>query len=462
MTSARGARSPSARLSRDAARTLGRQAFGTVLAFALSVVLARALGPSGNGRYALAILVTTALSSIFNLGLGPANVYFVGSGAISMAAARRLSLRAGILASAVVLAIGGCLLSLNLVSSWIALPRVYLTLALACFPLALIQQLLASLLQARSDFRRLNRVLLAVPVTNILLVSLATTVVGLTVSAALAAYAVALTVGLLASWRSVLAAEGNRYGSKPTLAQDGKRYLGKAFSYGWKAQLSNSVTMLVYRVDLVLVGAFMSTSAVGVYAVATLIAERLWMPSQAISTVLLPRLAELQNSETERLQLTPQVSRCTLALTTVCAGLLACLAAPLVRLAYGAGFESAVAPLLVLLPGVAMLSATRILANDLAARGRPGLNLAVSLVTLAVNLLANLLLIPVAGVPGAALATTIAYIFETIVLTVIYSRITRTPPLRCLLPTGQDARRLKELLASKGFLGKRPSRTTSF
>ncbi|MDZ7782930.1 MAG: polysaccharide biosynthesis C-terminal domain-containing protein [Halioglobus sp.] len=82
---------------------------------------------------------------------------------------------------------------------------------------------------------------------------------------------------------------------------------------------------------------------------------------------------------------------------------------PLITLIFGDAFKEAYVPLLVLLPGIVMASGARVLANDIAARGRPELNMYTSVVVVTVNVLGNMLLIPLYGLAGAAIATSIAY-----------------------------------------------------
>ena len=68
-------------------------------------------------------------------------------------------------------------------------------------------------------------------------------------------------------------------------------------------------------------------------------------------------------------------------------------------------FGPAMVPLLVLLPGVVALSGANVVGSYLRGIGRPGMPSLVSLVALAVNIVANLVLIPRFGIVGAAAAS---------------------------------------------------------
>jgi O-antigen/teichoic acid export membrane protein len=60
-------------------------------------------------------------------------------------------------------------------------------------------------------------------------------------------------------------------------------------------------------------------------------------------------------------------------------------------------------------PGIVALGHSKILANYVAGRGRPDINAVRGVMALAINVVANLFLIPRYGIIGAAAATSISY-----------------------------------------------------
>jgi len=75
------------------------------------------------------------------------------------------------------------------------------------------------------------------------------------------------------------------------------------------------------------------------------------------------------------------------------------------------------------LPGIVLGALSRILSNDIAGRGRPEINMYIALITVAVNIIANIVLIPRMGINGAALATTLSYSFNTVLKIIAYSMV---------------------------------------
>src|SRR5690606_9177613 len=156
------------------------------------------------------------------------------------------------------------------------------------------------------------------------------------------------------------------------------RYLRPALVYGLKAHLSNIVTFLNYRLDVFLVNFFTGPAASGLYVIAVRLAEQLWLLSYAAGSVVYPQVASMQGEEARR-HFAPAVARIVFWVTVIAAGLLAAVGEPLLLLIFGGEFLGAVHVLLLLLPGVTLLAASRVLANDLAGQGRVGFNLVLAL-----------------------------------------------------------------------------------
>jgi O-antigen/teichoic acid export membrane protein len=193
-----------------------------------------------------------------------------------------------------------------------------------------------------------------------------------------------------------------------------------------------------YRMDIYFVNFFLTPVASGLYAVAVKLGERMWLLSQAVSTVIFPRLSALKNSDAKKRDITPIASRIVLLFTGILCLLVASFANYIIPVLFGQEFAKAVLPLLILLPGIAVLASSRIVANDFAARGKPEWNLYISVPVTVINLVGNIILIPTYGLIGAAIATTIAYTIRFIAVTAVYSVVTRQSPLTLLVVTKSD------------------------
>ena len=403
--------------------TFVRQGLAIVVGLGLTIVLARTLGPQGNGQYALALLLPVMLSTLLNFGVAPANVFFLGRGSVSVRRALSVSIRLWLVLSSIGIVVGAAVVQIWGAVWFSGVPNTLLWFTLLSFPIILLQSFLVSLLQGAQDFKRFNAVSLITPVLTFSFV--AVTVLGLRwgVVGAVASFFTANGISLLISvW-----ALQPHLGELTKVSEDdiSATYATRLISYAWKAHLSNILAFLNYRADVLLINIFLTPASVGIYVVAVQIAERMWVLSQAVSTVLLPRLSQLHQDATKQRELTALISRWVFAVSIAAATLVAGLSSPLILTLFGRDYAPAINALLWLLPGVVLGSVARILANDLAARGRPDLNMYASLVVVSVNIALNLFLIPRMGIIGAAIATTLAYTFNAAIKIWLYTHFTK-------------------------------------
>jgi O-antigen/teichoic acid export membrane protein len=186
---------------------------------------------------------------------------------------------------------------------------------------------------------------------------------------------------------------------------------------GLRGHAGNVVQTFNYRLDALLVQGFLGQAAVGLYQTGVLLAEMIWYLPNAVSAALLPQIAATGDSS-----ITPRVARHTLLLTTLGAIGLIAVAWPALHLLRPA-YLGALAPMAILLVGVVALSLHKVVAGDLSGRGLPQYPSITSAVALIITIIANLLLIPRLGIVGAALASTLAYATQTVLLLGIYRRI---------------------------------------
>lgn len=428
-------------LAQNIISTLLRQVSSVVISLGLSIFLARTLEPEGNGIYALAILLPTLLASFFNLGLAPANVYFISRGDISVRNAFKSNLWIGCFLSILGISAGMLVIILFPNILFPGVPSLLLLISLFTFPINLIRSFLVSLLQGIQDFKRFNSLLTFIPIANILFIIIVIWGFNLNVLGAIIGYTLAQGFGLLLTIYTL-----RPYLNKNNVSVPLFEYAKKSINYGWKAHLSNILAFLNYRLDIFLLNLFLNPTATGIYVIAVQIAERLWIVSSAVSTVILPRLSELHNDENTRRSLTPLIARWVLFITLIAALIIAVVSKFFIRILFGEAYIEANTALLLLLPGIVLLSFARILANDIAARGKPELNMYTALMIITINTIANIILIPRFGINGAAIATSLSYSANTITKLYLYSQISQNKWWQSVLITQDDLILIKGIL----------------
>jgi O-antigen/teichoic acid export membrane protein len=189
---------------------------------------------------------------------------------------------------------------------------------------------------------------------------------------------------------------------------------GRAFRFSVPSHMANLTQFLNYRFDIFVIGYFVGLSGVGLYVLASVMAESVWLVSRAVAAVLFPYVASTPEAD-RRLDATIRSVRMSLTVSVALALLLGLLALPILRFAFGASFLASHVPLLWLLPGVTMFSIVYVLSAYFSGIGRPGVNFIRSGVGLLVTVPLALYLVPRFGIVGASIATSISYGASTVV-----------------------------------------------
>lgn len=425
-------------------RALARLSSGVLLANSIAavallgttVLTARAFGPEGRGQLSLATQFLTLIAILGSLGLGAAITYHAARGTWPIGLAIGNSTLLGLLLGLGILAVCGGVVLVGGVT-FRGLPKEDLFLASLAIPFLLAVTNVQSVYQGLRRFRAFNGITLAQAASPLLFVGVAI-ILGGQVQAAIGATVAAF--GLLFVVVVVHAGRSTRLTWRVNLP-----YLQALFSFGIRAHPANVLGYLGYRLDVFLVDGFKGATAVGLYGVGVVIAEGLWMPSQAVSTAIFPTIAA-EPTEAARRSLTPFVVRSTLWLTAILGGILVLIAGPVVDLLYSTSFSASAAVVRVLVPGIVLFSAARVVGNDIAARGRPLVNSVVAAVSVVCNLLLNVLLIPRYGIEGAAWASTASYSLVFVATVAVYGRMTGLPLRVLIVPSHEDGARYARVL----------------
>jgi O-antigen/teichoic acid export membrane protein len=434
-------------IARASALLLAAQAASLVLGFATSIVVARALGPQGRGVLALIGVLSDIVIWFATLGLGSAYAYLAGKGSVPRAAllgnCLLLALALGAVAAAGVLAGAGWLLAAPFrgVTAW------QLVLAAAALPFAAVTFLLgniligAGLVRAQAALQVGSAAFMAAA-SAVALLGLGLGVDGMVVVLVASAVLVAAAhLGIL--WRA--------WG----LSFRGALPIGRqAIAYGLKAYVGTITSYVWLRADVVLLNLFAGPAAVGHYSLAGNLAEKLWLLDASVGRAVLPRV--IAAGRREAAVLAARASRNLLFVTGVAAAVLAAASPWLVPFLYGEAFRPAVAPLVLLLPGIVVQSAARCVAGYYSGQlGRPQVYSTISAVTMVAALLAYAALIPGLGAVGAAIGSTLAYALPMAVYLAIFPADSGLPA-RSLLVVGRDD--LGAFLAAAGrVLGRIPA-----
>jgi len=187
----------------------------------------------------------------------------------------------------------------------------------------------------------------------------------------------------------------------------------KLFTFNYKTVVYVFLLTSLYHVDVIMLGVSgaVSSGDVGYYKAALVLAEFLWFVPRTVQSTMIQSVSNLwAEGHTERITaIATRVTRYGLLLTVLLAIGIGALAGDFVPLYYPSDFVASVTPLLLLLPGVVGFAVARPIFSISHAKGDLNVVILATAASAAINLLLNAALIPVYGITGAAVATSVGY-----------------------------------------------------
>ena len=430
---------------RNVAFVLATSAAALPISLATGVVLARWLSVADRGLYALLTTFSAIVFLLTQLGWGDAIIYRTRRHSVSP----RKAFATGLIANGAfaLAAFALCLVFREPLSRGFlgdVSPRAF-WIAAATAPLLTIGDLLRGVARALDRFDLHNQFGLLQSGLILVALVIALPLAGGALEAALVANLL-VQAALVASFGARVAALAGfewRVDLPEALA---------SIAYGGVMYLQNLLVNLHERVDVFLLAALgVAASDIGLYAAAVSVVAPLRLIPGALGTVLLPRLAGA--SESDAAAFTAAVVRPSILLMLIAALALAGAGALGIPLLFGRDYAPAVVPFLVLLPGVTAVTVSRVLARYFAAVGRQRALVVLLAAALLLNVALNYVLIPRAGIVGAALASLISYSLEAVAMTALFVVESGQGLRATLIPNASDfegyAARLREIVSAR-------------
>src|SRR5665647_1907065 len=354
--------------------------------FLIGIVIARTLGPVGKGELSVVMQVVSLLAVLLSLGIGSANVFFVS---------HRRTVPGVAAGNSVILAV---------VSAAAGLP---LIVALLHSPIAVVPGV---------TWTTVILAVLLLPVTL-----LTGWLLGVIAGLGRIRLSVWLAVG---AWRSVAPLGVDSTAARATVSYSARTYAGEMAGY------------LVERQDMLLLGWLAGAGAVGLYSVGVSAAELVWFVPSALGPIIFAKAA--RTSVDSAADYVARSSRVSVLSMVVVSAVGVVLLPPVIGLVYGQAFATAAFAFYALLPGILCDGVGRVLTSFL--HSRDIILWRASLVSVVANIALNLVLIPLWGIVGAGIASSICYGGLTIAALRAFGVETGVRSSAVLLPTTEDVR----------------------
>ncbi|NLO44699.1 MAG: oligosaccharide flippase family protein [Candidatus Cloacimonetes bacterium] len=397
------------------------------------IIVARALGPAGQGYAAYILLVFNLLGTFGHLGIVSAAPYFQKKS--DFARKDVFSTNLNTVALIVLGLTFGVLISYLCLGALADYSAIYIVLGIILMGVTLFVEHYQNWLIADERIIENNRAgLVSFFIKSGAIVLL--WILGLlTPFSFLLVNAISLTIWLIQLLFKV------RESYAPIISG---KLLKAEYLYGSVAWTASLFAFLHYRLDQFMIKAYLGVKELGVYTIAVTIAELLFLLPMAIHSALSGRLYNADDEAHSRHVVTKTFRLSMLICFLLCfVGVAGSFLIPFV---YGRAYQGGTAIMLILLPGILFASAPKLLSPWFFASGRPKIHLLATTISLGMNLILNLIFIPIWGANGAAFASTISYFFYGAYYLVAMKYVDGFSLRELLLPHRDDLEMLKGLL----------------
>ena len=394
-----------------------------LLHFLQNPIMARYLGPDGLGLFSMVTMIAGIIALIAGLGINGAVVKYVAEykddkrklDAVFSSAFITVAIF-GVVASVVLFVFSDKLAGIFDMPSLSYLLKIYAFVLPFSLTYGIILGLFNGLREMKyySLFNTLNGIMIFLFIVTFLFLGFG--VVGAIIGDMLALIVVLIIAGVIA--RKFVHFKIRDYGKNTK----------KLTSFGSQLMFGNTINIINYQADTLLIAYFLTVTDVGYYAVAVSLSRFFWRIPQSIQIVAYPATSEYWakgeiHSLNKMIDKSMKYSACFLLVIGL--GVLF-FAKEIIIFLFGQPFLSSVFPFQILVIGTVIYGIVIPIGGTFAGIGRPDLSLKITAIGATTNVLLNVLLIPRFGIAGAAVATITSFIIIAMLFTHFIIKLTKT------------------------------------
>ena len=397
----------------DVGWVLTTSAIPLLIGFIVRPLLARWLGASGLGLYSIALVIYGMGMLVANFGISQSVIKYVAEDKDNKDKLHQIA-TSGFISSIIFgIIVGGLLYALSgTLAGFFAMPELtgLLPILVFAFPFA---SLLSSLLGLFNGLRQMKTYALLFVMRSSLMSLFVISFVGLGFGVKGAIFGVLLS--------DIGASIFGLYISRHYLHLSLQGYIRntkKLLSFGGQMFGANATNVILNQIDIILIGYFLVAADVGYYSTAIAIASLFTIIPSAIQRITFPATSEFWSKNNHQalnkmIDKSMKYSACILLFVGLGVGFFA---KEIMGFVFGPEFICAALPLCVLLIARVIRGGTIVpIGTVIPAIGRPDINLKIEVICAGMNVGLNILLIPLFGILGAAIATTISLLTGVVI-----------------------------------------------
>jgi len=195
----------------------------------------------------------------------------------------------------------------------------------------------------------------------------------------------------------------------------------KAFSYGWKNELSYFIQFLNYRLSYFFILYYQDITSVGLFSVAIVVSESIWLMAKSITTVQYSKIVNLDNP-VSAIELTKKSVKLSFYATLAMLIVLAIIPSGVFGFVFGKDFSTIKQLLFFLMPGILSIAVSNVYGHYFAALNQMRVLIVKSTIGLVFTVVLSVILIPLWSIKGACIVTSVSYLSSSVYLWIAFHK----------------------------------------
>lgn len=376
------------------------------IGFATSILIARGLGPTNQGEFSFYVLVFGLISSYGHFGITTSTSYFMKRSKYNENDVVNTNLSLLIVLCIIYLFIVIILRNIIFSSNTIY----FIVIWTFYFVSLMLSTCLMNVYMANENVYIYNRYLIVIHILKAVLICPLFFMDGISV------VSVSIIYALLEIIKLILMILGINLKYKFNI---NFKLFKDELKYGIPLYLSALFLYLNYRVDQIMIKYYLNNTELGIYALSVTLAELAKMVPDSVVSAFTGKLYNCEENEKKNIVVK------TIKLSfymTVLISIIGVMCKPLITILYGSDYVRAGLSMIILLIGIPFLTIGKVSSVYFYTNGKTKIHMNIALMVLLLNLGLNFILIPKMGINGAALTSTLSYIFYGIIYLIFLHR----------------------------------------
>lgn len=413
--------------------------------FGIQVVLAKALGADLRGSFAICWSFLNILIMFGVFGVSDANTYRLASSKATVSQVYGVSVWLAILAALIIGPSAYAVIHLPVAFFSKASKGDFIWTIIAVWPFVLSLYLLA-ILRGTSSYKAMNVMRLLGPVVALGAICILCLCLNFGVRGAVIAQICGSVFAIIFTSLKL---------RSKLLFKDivgGFRQIPNTLHYAFRSFFGRFAITMNLQVSVLVIGCFLEPAEVGFYAIAVAMVFCVGVITNSLCLILLPKLAQRPDTSGT---LACRALRTVVPLIALAGVGLALVCNPLIKYCFPEEFLPTLTAIYILVNCVIFQATSKIISTYLLATNRPGINSAIKLLCLFINITLLFFFVRAYGLIGGCVATVLYCIVEALMMVFAFVRISGIKSWRLMLLQKDDVAYIRESVYSLAFRSKR-------